>query len=295
MVKQFIKKKQRRLEKSVKENDNSLTAKVYVKLLSWLRPFYFTDEFLLVNGFKKANANAPQSILFFTVHKAASTFVKNTIMGLVDGQLTTIRLAGYLQPKKHAVFFNDKKKMSRVLLNKGFFYGAIRDYYDFPKMDEFKILLLLRDPRDVLTSQYFTVLYNHPIGRKEILDRRRQFENFTVDEFVLDQAHVLLKKYEDYSKYLINRSNVLLLKYEDMISDFSSWLYKLAGFLGVTGKEVYINELISKTKFEVKKEDPKAFIRNITPGDHIRKLKPETIEKLNAMFRPSMTRLGYSV
>ena len=294
MIKQLIKKNKKKLEKSVKENDKSLTAKIYIQFLSLLRPVYFNNEFLLLNGLKKKITNAPQSIIFFTVHKSASTFIKNSIIGLVNGKLIPVNLPGYLPPKKHKLYFNDTKKMEKVLLEQGFFYGAFRDYYNFSNLDKFKVLLVLRDPRDVLTSMYFTVLYNHPIGRKEVIDKRKEFEKFTIDEFVLDQAYEFKKKYGAYSKYLLNRSNVLFLKYEDMITDFPAWLSRLSDFLEVDNPD-YIDNLIKKTSFKVKKEDKNSFIRNIQSGDHKNKLQPETIGKLNEIFKDDLIEMGYAL
>ena len=80
MSKAVIKKYQRKLEKSVKENDQSVLAKAYVKLLDVARPLYFTEEFLLLNGLKGKVESDQTSILFFSVHKSASTFIKNKML-----------------------------------------------------------------------------------------------------------------------------------------------------------------------------------------------------------------------
>ena len=219
MSKQVIKKYQRKLEKRVKENDQSLLSKAYVKLLDVARPLYFTEEFLLLNGLKRNIESDQKSILFFSVHKSASTFIKNTVIDLLRNKtLITVNFSGYLSRKKQEEYYNNSRIMKKVLKTKGYFYGAFRSFYNFPGMDKFKVLLVLRDPRDVLTSYYFSTLFNHPLGRKEVFEEREKHAETTIDEFVLEKAPEFKKKYEDYCKHLLGKKKVLLLKYDEMIT-----------------------------------------------------------------------------
>jgi hypothetical protein len=296
MSKAVIKKYQRKLEKSVKENDQSVLAKAYVKLLDVARPLYFTEEFLLLNGLKGKVESDQKSILFFSVHKAASTFIKNTVIELVKNKtLLTVNFSGYLSKKKQEEYYNDPRIMKKVLKPKGYFYGAFRSFYNFPDLDKFKTLLVLRDPRDVLTSYYFSTLYNHPLGRKEVFEEREKHANATIDEFVLEKAPEFKKKYQDYCQHLLGKENVLLLKYEEMITEFGSWLQKLSTFLGLKDNKEALDAIVAKTSFKVKKEDPNSFIRNIKAKDHKDKLKPETIAKLTALFKDELLQLDYDL
>jgi len=62
-------------------------------------------------------------------------------------------------------------------------------------------------------------------------------KNFTIDEFVLNEAENFKTIYKAYCNNLLDKSNVLFLKYEEMISDFPAWLNKLSGFLEIKNKE----------------------------------------------------------
>jgi sulfotransferase family protein len=295
MLKSFIKKTQRNLQARVQKED-SILLKPYLFLLSSLRPVYFNTEFLLLNGLKRKSKSKQQSFIFFTVHKSASTFIKNTILKLIGSNaITPVELSGYLSRKKQERYYNDPAFMRNVLREKGYFFGAFRAFYDFPNMDKFKIILVLRDPRDVLTSFYFSTLYNHPLSTKTVYEERKQYETYSIDEYVLETAPAMQNKYEAYCKNLLNKSNVLFLTYEDMINDFNNWLHTLNSFLGLKGNEQQLKEIIRATTFKVDKEDPKSFIRNIKAGDHLNKLKPETINKLNDLFFNELNRLGYSI
>ena len=175
MLNNLLKKTQRKFQNTV-QKDGSLLLKPYLFLLSFLKPVYFTNEFLILNGLKRKSKSKQQSILFFTVHKSASTFIKNTIIKLVgSNNIVAIQLSGYLNREKQKRYYNNTALMQKVLFENGFFYGAFRAFYPFPGMDKFKIILVLRDPRDVLTSFYFSTLYNHPLSDKTVLDDRKKF------------------------------------------------------------------------------------------------------------------------
>lgn len=291
-----MKKYQRKLEAKVKEKDDSLLAKAYTGMLELSRPLYFKDEFLLLKGLKPDSTSKQQSILFFTVHKSASTFIKNTVIDLLAHEkLTVVNFSGYLSRKNQEATYNNPDKMNKLLKVKGFFYGAFRAYYNFPGMDRFKILLVLRDPRDVLNSYYFSTLYNHPLGRKEVFEERNQYVGMDIDTFVIQKAPEFKKKYNDFCTNLLHRPNVVLLRYEEMIADFSPWLNKLSDFLELQHNDDVKKAIIQKTSFKVKKEDKNSFIRSIKAKDYKDKLKPETIAQLNVIFEHELLQLGYDL
>lgn len=295
MIKKILKNTQPKIEKYVKNKNSSILVKPYFFAVKMLKPFYFTNEFLLMFGFKRKSKSSYDSIIFFTVHKSASTFIKQTIFKLIKSEnITPVDFSTYWSASQQLKNYNSQTIMKSLLVKKGHFYGAIRNFYDFPDLDKFKVLLVLRDPRDVLTSHYFSTLYNHPLGRIEIYKDRQKYANQSIDDFVLEHAEALNTKYRNYIEYLLGKKNVLFLKYEDMISDFKNWMDQLCNFLGSTDESVR-NEIISTTTFTVKKEDPNSFIRNIKAGDHKNKLQPETIDKLNKIFGEVLVKLDYDL
>ena len=295
MVKDIIKKTQRNFQNKV-QKDGSLLLKPYLFLLYLLRPVYFSNEFLILNGLKRKSRSKQQSILFFTVHKSASTFIKNTIIKLVGASnIISLKLSGYLNKNKQNLYYNNPAFMKKVLQEKGYFFGAFRAFYPFPDMEKFKIILVLRDPRDVLTSFYFSTLYNHPLSTKTVLDDRKKYASYTIDDYVLEIAPAMQKTYAAYCSKLLNKKNVLFLKYEDMISDFDPWLHKLNSFLELNDNDDKVKDIIAATTFKVEKEDPNSFKRNVKAGDHLNKLKPETIHKLNELFCNEIQALNYSI
>jgi hypothetical protein len=52
-------------------------------------------------------------------------------------------------------------------------------------------------------------------------------------------------------------------------------------------------KLMRMGRFDVEQEDVFSHKRQVQPGDHRRKLKPETIEEITEMFRPVLVPLNY--
>ena len=86
---------------------------------------------------------------------------------------------------------------------------------------------------------------------------------------------------------------MILLKYEDMVGNFDSWLASILAFLEFSPGQETLSRIKNDADFSVQ-EDISQHKRQVTPGDHKRKLKPETIESLNAILEPVLAPLGYT-
>ena len=186
----------------------------------------------------------------------------------------------------------------------GYFYGPFRSFNrGIPNLEDYKIFLMLRDPRDVIVSSYYSI-YSHvtPLlegkrAHRLRMNRRKKTLEQTVDEFAINKLEAnsrFLDRYKEYHRELMGKPNVLFLKYEDMVGDFSAWLDRLTGFLELDLGREFIAGLKAGAEFKVSKEDVYKHKRQVTPGDHRRKLKPETIEILNAKTREIRQFFGYS-
>lgn len=270
----------------------------------------YSKEISLLSG-KHKSENLHPSILFFTLHKCASVYVKDLLFELAeDVGMTPINFGGYLwksakSPKEL------EEQLKKAFKPVGYFYGPFRETSLLPQMqdlggyrlinnlDSYKILLMLRDPRDVLTSKYFSMAYSHHIPelqKEKMLAKREDALKTTIDEFVTSRSQMneFLKKYSEYSKELMDRPNVLFVKYEDMVNDFETWLNSVIKFLELDVSKEKVNKIVSKADFTVDKEDIHSHKRQVTPGDHQRKLKPETIEVLNSEFGEILDKFGYA-
>ncbi len=177
-------------------------------------------------------------------------------------------------------------------------FCPIRYYADVPNIDNYHILLHLRDPRDVITSQFFSLAYSHPpvSGSFKPSDAERQeWIRQGIDAHAIKHADAWLARYEAYCNNVLGRPNTLFVKYEEMVTDFKRWLRKYISPFPVADKEKLIKKLARKYRnnFRVTRENVYQQKRQIAPGDHKRKLKPETIALLNEKFENVLAALGY--
>ena len=153
-------------------------------------------------------------------------------------------------------------------------------------------MLNLRDPRDVLTSLYYSTAYSHAVISPKLLRGRKEAQGLSVDEFVMANIEEVLQGYTRYCDTLL-KSNALFLKYEQMVGDFEAWLARLVDYCELDQHQAIIQAILDEADFDVKKEDKYSQRRQVTPGDHRRKLLPATIAELNDRFGAVLATMDY--
>lgn len=258
---------------------------------------YFPEESLLMNN-KHMSQSTHKSILYFTVQRCASRYVMSILKKIKsNSDMTYMDIGGYLWRggKAHSTPENIYKKTGYIY---GPFYGMDKEELNIPipNTDDFKILLLLRDPRDVLTSYYYHHAYDpydNPAQQEYIMKRSRDAASKTIDQWVGEKIPIFKARYQEYLDKFIGRPNVLFLKYEDMVGDLNNWLNNLISFSGLDVPRDIADLIIQSADFNVDKENVKSHKRQVTPGDHQRKLTDETIALLNSEFSEILDALKY--
>ena len=193
--------------------------------------------------------------------------------------------------------FEDLKMLSQSQSlfhhSSGHFFGPFRERYGIHVPKGMRSAIILRDPRDVLTSYYYSVLASHSIIHPRILSMREEAKTMTVDEYVLQTSNRFYAIFADYCEMLESDENMVLLKYEDMVADFEGWMRELVSAIGLDTNEALIEQLIIDASFDTI-ENINSHKRQVTPGDHKRKLQKSTVDKLNTIFADILTKLDYA-
>lgn len=180
-------------------------------------------------------------------------------------------------------------------------FGPVRQYCAWPFLDTAKVVLHLRDPRDALTSMYYSVAYSHPSDRR-VDGIRDHTKSISIDEFAFSPlidgktpADFYLNRFQEYCANVVDRKGVAFVKYEDMLLDLEAWLRAVLRPVGLDKDSKTVASLMQRysDEFKIEKEDQMAHKRQIAPGDHRRKLQPATIDRLNAMYEPILKKLQY--
>ena len=253
------------------------------------------------------------SIVVFTLHKSASMLIHN-----LCNKLTQDAGIRYVSPNVANSGIDARVLLSNKAIwsNRGTCFAPVRFYVDVPNIDEYQVTLHLRDPRDVLVSMYYSYCFIHQGEIQGNTGYRKEIADQGIDRFVLHMAneqkpqikgdygtgaHVadatgnLLKRYSDYIDHVLGRRNATLVKYEEMVTDFPSWLEKFIAPFPLKDKKATVNELVALSPqiFPSRTQDVMHHVRHITPGDHKNKLKAETIDELNHVFRDVLVALDY--
>ncbi|MEA3210607.1 MAG: hypothetical protein QOE70_3664 [Chthoniobacter sp.] len=264
----------------------------------------YRNEWLLLKGLHGSRSERP-SMAFFTMHKAASVYVANVLKRLArEAGLTLIDFDGYLfmGGKTPGDVHQPGELARRMYQPHGYFYGPFRAFNPgIPDLDKYRVVLNVRDPRDVLVSAYFSVAYSHyvpdqanPEAAKKIRAARESTLQADIDEWVLASAPSVLEICADYRRNLLHKPHVLLAKYEKLVTDFDGWLAEITAFMEVKPAQRTLDELRGAAEFKVE-ESAARHKRQVTPGDHQRKLKPETVARLNELFAEDLRAFGWPV
>ena len=163
-----------------------------------------------------------------------------------------------------------------------------------------RFVLLVRDPRDALVSQYFSYgkkSGSHAIPKQNaeaFLKKMGDAGDSAIDDYAISAARNLKTKLEAYRDNL-DFNLGLLRRYEDVYFDKETFLAEIFDHFGIAVPRDIIAEVARANDVRPEKEDDSKHIRKGTPGDHAEKLHPDTIARLNDTFREVGAFYGYTL
>lgn len=180
-------------------------------------------------------------------------------------------------------------------------YRGLQSQDQLPAFASGRTVYLVRDPRDMVVSKYFSEAYSHrPPGSvaddkmvKKFEERRQQLQDMDLDDYVLEAGHNTLKAFEATQAELANIEH-RVWRYEDIVFDKLDWVQQMLDYLDLKVPAPMVERVVERNDIRPDAEQTDAHVRRVTPGDHRNKLRPKTIEKLNELFAPILERFNYS-
>jgi|GEM_PF-614420 len=269
----------------------------------------FAVELRLFAGRPPAAGDHP-SIAHYSVGKSATRYTRHILMrcsaeaGLIPVDFENLAFAGEHPCPYEMTPATGTDTTPPLFHPRGFLYSVFTRYVPwFPHPDAANpaplTVLMVRDPRDVLTSLYFSMRHTHALPSRR--DRRRAFQariraarRLDIDTWILGEYEPFLTSYEEYRAHLLPDPHVLTLTYEQMIGDFSGWLEALLDHCRLPITSSLKTGLIAEAaRSRPAVEDVTRHRRQVEPGDHRRKLAPGTISELNHRFHDVLAAFGY--
>ena len=159
-------------------------------------------------------------------------------------------------------------------------------------------LVVVRDPRDILVSWYYSIKYSHwfpgagtPQFHKGIDSARRDVD-LSLDEFCIAYAWALNAEFWKL-RLILDGEDALILRYEDFVYNKVGLANDICDWCGLKLAEERIKELAATYDVIPKCDEPHAHIRQVHPGDHKRKLRPDTIAALDVSLANFLDGFSY--
>ena len=106
-----------------------------------------------------------QSVIFWTVHKAASRYLYGIFRRLVESSgMPAVNFASTLFEEGKSNEWTEESTGFVDEHQTGYFFGPFRQPEQIPQQfsfANFTQVLVVRDPRDIVTSHYFSNRYSH--------------------------------------------------------------------------------------------------------------------------------------
>jgi hypothetical protein len=112
-------------------------------------------------------------------------------------------------------------KLAEKLRNNGkiftYISNAKKEYAEIIP-GQFKGFHIIRDPRDIIVSAYFSHKYSHATDEyKGLIKHRENLEQLTQEEGLILEINSRVQNFDDFLNWNYNQPHILELRYEDMI------------------------------------------------------------------------------
>lgn len=241
----------------------------------------------------------------FSIHKAGSSLMNQmiseacSIAGIPAANIPSALFKAGIPDK----VWNADSDLPRLVVPGRIYYGFryLPDMLLDPtlRLREKRSVLLVRDPRDALVSQFFSFDRRHgshrpPDNNQETFRHAVKNDDIGIDEYVVRFAANHLDKLNVYLEQL-DFGMVLLRRYEEVYFDKLKFLTDIFSHFEIEVPGSVIGHVAATNDIRPAREDPRRHVRKGEPGDHRLKLRPETIIKLNKLFGATCVHYGYDL
>jgi hypothetical protein len=242
------------------------------------------------------------STYFFSLERAGSS-----VFWFIVTELLKVAHRSYCEPLSDLFLQGiarsevDDDALRALLAKPGYAFGMFRSFdIAFQGLDltQSKKFLLVRDPRDILVSLYFSMAGSHPVyGDRSVKDQLMTLRSFTtgsVGEFVrCEVADRMKRRYEQYRLLCEQDDNVVVFRYEDVIFNKLGWVAEIARHMSISLPSKALRKIARRNDLLPLKEDPSRNVRQVSPGNWRTHLDEETTAHVEQLFAAEMAYFGY--
>lgn len=245
--------------------------------------------------------NLSKSIALVSVHKAATSYFSRTVLNKADGMVKID------YQSKH---YNHGDKFAPIINPCGYIYGVLRLYdedhpaklltdslIDLACLHKLNMVVLIRDPRDLLVSMYYSFGFSHGLSEDKLtrryqLKRRARIQSLTIDEYAVSELPILKRKLSRLVELSQQQNHVTILKYEEMILNFKTFFVRLQAVIPVNKN--FESIMFADTR-PMRIENINSQRRSGKITQYGKKLRDETVHRINKEIQNELQYFDYPI
>ncbi|AFZ44053.1 sulfotransferase [Halothece sp. PCC 7418] len=247
------------------------------------------------------------NIYYCCTQKTASQTIKAVLKDFIFYKNTGLLVYAYsklgLREASHDALFQEglpKKTIGTHL------YINYSTYQAIPKPNHYKTFFVMRDPRDLVVSFYFSAKYSHGMN-PTIKELRSDLEKLDLKEglkYMINRGDEfgLFEAQRSWVNHSVDQNNVKIFLYEDLANNLPAFFQELFAYLGIVMEKNEFNVLCDKYQFEKKSmgrvkgmENKNSHYRKGLPGDWKNYFDEEIMKHFQEVTTDLVEVLGYSV
>lgn len=250
-------------------------------------------------------ASDAQSKFAFSLPKAGSTMLYDILRKVCGTRTLPLTYFSLMDEaySKGIAFAGIPAEASGLLKATGYLYGGFRAFprnLQVPPWASSNAIFLVRDPRDMIVSLYFSQAFSHvPPGTthsgeqyERFMRTREAVKSQSINEFCLSKTSLLLRQFALIESKL-EGAEVKTYRYEDVVFRKSWWVEDMMHYFGYPLNSAESAGIAAEFDVVPEVESPLQHIRRVTPGDYQEKLDRPTIGVLNERFSGILATYGY--
>lgn len=244
-----------------------------------------------------APGTAPGTAHVVTFHKCGSNWFRRLFRDAADTHQASIRVAS---PNQSPINTSVERDPARTLAR----YRTADADAVLPHVRPGEpVVLCVRDPRDVLVSQYWSWKGTHKNNTPKILQMRERLNALSVPEglhLLVEGGNIPFCQSARTWLEAVGDGRATLLKYEDVLADFAGSMgpaLALAGLPLAAGPLADLQQrhaFSSITRREAGTEDRSHHYRKGVAGDHVNYFDTELTALFDATYGDVVAGLGYA-
>lgn len=179
-------------------------------------------------------------------------------------------------------------------------FHGLGEHSKLPRFASGHTVHVVRDPRDMVVSRFFSDAYSHrPPGNEvsgELVrlfeEQRNKLQSMPIDQYVLETATETLDVFKQ-TEMVLAAIEHRTWRYEDIVFEKLRWVREMTSYLQLDVREEVIRRTVERNDITPTSEQITEHVRRVTPGDHKVKLQPDTIAFLDDLFAPVLKRYKY--